>query len=118
MATQIESLGTAMSEWVITVFTAATGLSATGFVVIAILWLKRLRETVSTALTEAANQQVRTSQRLGEAIAQLQKQQQHNEQQLQTLAQAGLRLRQELVNMSTRLEHNQTDAARGDHTLH
>jgi chromosome segregation ATPase len=107
-----------MSQWIIVALTAMTALSATGFVVIAVLWLRRLRETVSTALTEAANQQVRTSQRLGDAIAQLQKQQQHYEHQLQTLAQAGLRLRQELVNMSTRLEHSQSDIARGDHTLH
>jgi hypothetical protein len=107
----------AMVEWNL-VFTAVTAVSASAFVVVAVLWLRRLRETVSNALAESAGQQVRTAQRLGDSIAQLQKQQQHYEQQIQALAQAGLRLRQELSNVSTRLEHSQMDAGRGDHTIH
>ncbi len=106
-----------MQDWIIG-FTAITALSATGFVVVAVLWLKRLRETVSSALAEAANQQVRTAQRLGDALAQLQKQQHNYDQQLHNLAQAGLRLRQELVNVTAKLEHNQAEAPRGDQTLH
>ncbi len=106
-----------MQDWIIA-FAAVTAVSVTGFVVVAVLWLRKLRETVSTALAETANQQVRTAQRLGDALSHVQKQQQNYEQQLQNLAQAGLRLRQELVNVSARLEHNQADAGRGDQTLH
>ncbi|MFY9287705.1 MAG: hypothetical protein WAO98_04305 [Alphaproteobacteria bacterium] len=106
-----------MQDWIL-IFAAVTAFSATGFVVVAVLWLRKLRETVGTALTEAANQQVRTAQRLGDAIAQVQKQQHNYDQQLQNLAQAGLRLRQELVNVSTKLEHSQADTHRGDSTIH
>jgi len=108
-----------MQDWII-IFAAVTAVSATGFVVVAVLWLRRLRETVSTALAEAANQQVRTAQRLSDALAQVQKQQHNYEQQLQNLAQAGLRLRQEIVNVSSRLEHRQQSESpvRGDQTLH
>ncbi len=106
-----------MQDWIV-VFTAVTALSATGFVVVAVLWLRKLRETVATSLAEAANQQVRTAQRLSDALSQVQKQQYNYDQQLQNLAQAGLRLRQELVNVNTRLEHQQSDIIRGDSTVH
>ncbi len=106
-----------MQDWIV-VFAAITAVSATGFVVVAVLWLRKLRETVSTALAEAANQQVRTAQRLSDALAQVQKQQHNYDQQLQNLAQAGLRLRQELVNVNARLEVHQSDAVRGDSTIH
>jgi hypothetical protein len=110
-------MGHAMQDWLIA-FTAMTALSATGFVVVAVLWLRKMRETVSKALAEGANQQVRMAQRLADALSQVQKQHHNYDQQLQNLAEAGLRLRQELVNVSTRLEHSQADAARGDQTLH
>ena len=107
------------SEWFI-VCAAVTALSITGFMVLGALWLRRMRESVAVALTESANQQVRTAQRLSDAMDEIQKQQRQCEQQIHTLAQAGLRLRQELVNISTRIEHGQqTDASpRGDHTIH
>lgn len=106
-----------MQDWIV-VFAAITAVSATGFVVVAVMWLRKLRETVSISLAEAANQQVRSAQRLGEALAQVQKQQSHYDQQLQNLAQAGLRLRQELVTVNERLENHQADIIRGDSTLH
>ena len=99
-------------------FAAVTALSATGFVVVAVLWLRKLRETVSQALTESASQQVHTAQRLGESIAQVQKQQRGYEQQLQTLAQANAQLRQGLVSVASQLQHGHTDAARVDPTIH
>jgi chromosome segregation ATPase len=99
-------------------FSAVTAISAVGFMAVSFVWLRRLRETVSLALSEAANQQVRTAQRLGDALAQVQKQQGTYDQQLQSLAQASLRLRQELVNVTNRLEHSQSEAMRGDHTVH
>jgi hypothetical protein len=106
-----------MQDWVLT-FTAVSGLSATAFVVIAVLWLRKLRETVSAALAESANQQVHTAQRFSEAIAQVQKQHRGYEQQLQTLAQANVQLRQGLVSIASQLQHGQTDASRVETTIH
>jgi DNA anti-recombination protein RmuC len=97
---------------------AVTAFSAAGFMVVAVLWLRKLRDTVSSSLAEAANQQVRTAQRLGESLSQVQKQQRTYEQQLQLLSQANTQLRQGLVSMATRLEHASPDSARGDQTIH
>ncbi len=100
-------------------FALVTAIAATGFVVVAVMWLRKLRETVSTALTEVASQQVRTAQRVGEAVAQIQKQQHSNEQQLQNLAQANMRMRQDLVNVAHKLEHREMEQhPRGDRTVH
>src|SRR5882757_1337159 len=100
-----------MQDYIVA-FAALTAVSAIAFMGVAFLWLRRMRETVSLALSEAANQQVRTAQRLSDALAQVQKQQRTYDQQLQSLAQAGLRLRQELVNVSSQLEHNRAEAMR------
>ncbi len=86
------------------VFMISTGLAAAGFVVVAVLWLKKLRETLATALGETANQHIKSTQRLGEAITRLQRHQQTQDERLQILAEANLRLRQELNEMAGRLE--------------
>ena len=104
-------------EWMY-LFAGATALSAVGFVCVAVLWLRKLRETVSGALSEAAGQQIRTAQRMSETIAQLQKQQDNYTQQIHMLAQAGLRLQQELSSVTHRLESTQAENARGGQTLH
>lgn len=106
-------------EWVLA-FAAFTALAATGFVVVAVLWLKKLRETVSTTLGETAGQQIRTAQRLSEAIGQTQKQQQQHEQRLQTLLQANMRLRQDLSTIIARMETNERErqSQPDDRTLH
>ena len=96
---------------------AASTLSVTGLLVVAALWMKKLRDTVAQALTEAASQQVRNAQRVAEALGQVQKQQRNYEQQLQLLAQANTQLRQGLVSMATRLEHS-GDAQRNEQTIH
>jgi chromosome segregation ATPase len=106
-----------MQEWIVA-FAAVTGLSAAGFVVVAVLWLRKLRETVASALTESANQQIQTARRFSEAIAQIQKQQHGYEQQLQNLTQANSQLRQGLVNMASQLQQGQVDAVRVEPTLH
>ena|ERR1700722_7209140 len=106
-----------MQEW-LSVFIAITAFSATCFMVVGVLWLHRMRDSVSSALAEAANQQVRSSQRLGDALAQVQKQQRSYEQQLQLLSQANTQLRQGLVSVATRLDHSQSDTGRGDQTIH
>ena len=99
-------------------FAAITGLSATAFVVIGAVWLRKLRETVSKAFAESAHQQVETAKRFAESIAQVQKQQRNYEQQLQNLAQANTQLRQGLVTVATQLQHGQVDAARIEPTIH
>jgi chromosome segregation ATPase len=99
-------------------FAAISGISAAGFVLVAVMWLRKLRETVSSALTESGNQQIKTAQRLSESIALVQKQQRGYEQQLQALSQANAQLRQGLVNMASQLQHGHTDAARVEPTIH
>lgn len=97
---------------------AVTALSLTGFMIIGVMWLRKLRETVACNLGETATQQILTAQRLSENIDQLQKQQRSYEDRLQALAQANAQLRQGLVNMATRLDHTESESTRGDHTLH
>jgi len=106
-----------MQEWILA-FAAMTGLSTAGFVVIAVLWLRKLRETVSTAFAESANQQVQTARRFSDAIAEVQKQQRNCEQQLLQLAQANSQLRQGLVTVASQLQHGQVDATRVEPTIH
>jgi len=106
-----------MIEWVL-VLTVASTFSALGFIIIGILWLRKLRETVSVALTEAARHQVRSSQRLSDAVDQLQKQQRGHEQQLQILSQSNMQLRQGLTTVASRIDLNQSGATRGDQTVH
>lgn len=106
-----------MQEWILG-FAAVTGFSVVCFMAVAVLWLKRLRDTVSIALTESANQQVQTSQRFSEAIAQVQKQQRNFETQLQNLTQSNTQLRQGLVSVATQLQHGQVDATRVEPTIH
>ncbi|MFA5040655.1 MAG: hypothetical protein WC464_03360 [Bdellovibrionales bacterium] len=105
------------AEWVI-LFAGVAALSAAGCVLIAVIWLRKLRETVIATLTETAGQQILTAQHLSESIARLQKQQDNYAQQVQTLAQAGLRLQQEISNVSNRLTSAQTETHRGGQTLH
>lgn len=95
-----------------------TAVSISGLVVIAAVWLRKWREIVISNMAEMANQNIRTAQRLGDTIAQLQKQQRTYEDQLQVLSQANAQLRQGLVNVATRLDNSQTELSRGDHTVH
>ena len=102
-------------------FAGMTAIAALTFVAVVVLWLRKLRQTVAAALSQSANQQMHTMQRLGEAIAQVQNHQKTYEQQLHNLAQAGVKLRQELTAVAQRVE--QQHAANpgdlhGDRTVH
>jgi hypothetical protein len=55
---------------------------------------------------------------LGDAVGQLQKQQRGYEQQLHSVAQANLKLRQELTSVAHQLEQADLDVLRGDRTVH
>ena len=107
-----------MTPELIYLFAGATALSAVGFVCVAVLWLRKLRETVSSALAEAASQQIRTAQRLNDSIAEVKKQQDSYNRQINVLAQAGMRLQQELSNVTNRLDNTRAETARGGQTLH
>jgi hypothetical protein len=104
-----------MLVWIIG-FTGITAIAAATFVAVAVMWLRKLRETVSKALADSATQQLRTAQKLGEAVALVQKQQRNYEQQLHNLAQASLKLRQELTTVTHRLENG--PEMPGDRTVH
>ncbi|MGE3622361.1 MAG: hypothetical protein AB7H77_00620 [Bdellovibrionales bacterium] len=107
-----------MELWVLVIATAAP-LSAAAFVAVAVMWLRKLRDTVRNTLSEAAVHQIHSAHKLGETVAQIQKQQRLYEQQLHNLAQASIRLRQELAQVTHRLEHTeQHEAMRGDRTVH
>ncbi len=97
-----------MNEWVF-FLAAVTALSATGFVVIAVLWMRKLRQTVSAALGEAALQQVRASQRFSEAVGQIQKRQRALEEQILALAQASAKLRQDVAVVASRVETSERE---------
>lgn len=75
---------------------ASTTFAAIGFVAVAVLWLKKLRDTVSTALGETAGQQLRSNQRITETLTKLQQQQDHYEQKLQVLGEVNARLRKDI----------------------
>ena len=106
-----------MQEWTLGL-AALSGISVTGFVVVAVLWLRKLREAVSSTLGESASQQVQTAQRFAEALAEVQKQQRGFERQLQTLAQSNAQLRQSLASVATQLQHGQIDVSRAEPTIH
>lgn len=106
-----------MMNWMF-LFAGAVTLSAAGFVAVAVLWLRKLREAVAKALAESSNQQIHTAQRLNAALDEVRKQQDVYNRQIQVLAQAGIRMKQELSTVATRLDHTQSETARGGHTLH
>jgi len=104
-----------MLLWVF-IFAGATAFCAAAFMAVAVMWLRKLRVTVSTAMHDSADRQVLSAQKLGDAIVQLQKQQRAYEQQLHSLAQASLKLRQELTSVAHRLEQGEPDSR--DRTVH
>ncbi|MFA6280199.1 MAG: hypothetical protein WC612_05360 [Bdellovibrionales bacterium] len=97
-----------MSLWGL-VFVISTGAAACAFVVVAVLWLKKLRETLAVTLGETASQQIKTAQRLSDTLASLERQQQRYEQRLETLTEASLRMRQDINHLDGRLEMTERD---------
>jgi len=106
-----------MLIWIVA-FSGTIAISAAAFVAVAVIWLRKLRMTVLMTFAETAAHQVRTAQKLGDAVGQLQKQQRTYEQQLHNLAQANLKLRQELTSVAHQLEQADLEALRGDRTVH
>jgi len=90
-------------------FLLSTTLAAAGFLVVAVVWLRKLRGSLGKALAETATHQLRSTQRLSESMALLQQQQQTQENQLHELAEHVLRMRQELTSLEGHLEPDQPD---------
>lgn len=97
-----------MSLWGL-VFVISTGAAACAFVVVAILWLKKLRETLALALGETVSQQIKTARRFSDTLDSLERQQQHYENRLETLTAASLRMRQDMDHLEGRLEMTERD---------
>jgi Flp pilus assembly protein TadB len=97
---------------------SVSALSAVGFAFVCLLWMRTLKERVAVALREAARQQITTSQRMAETLAEIQKQQKGYQQQLVDLYQAHKNLRDGLVTVANRVDIHHSDAIRGNVTLH
>lgn len=84
-----------------------------------VVFVRRQRRALIQALNNAGKQQVTTTEHLAAAIEATQRQQRHYEQQLQNLAQATLRLRQDVQLLSKRGDSTAEAAApRADRVLH
>lgn len=106
-----------MTFWSL-VFMASTAFAALGFVVVAVLWLRKLRETISTALGETAGQQLRSSQILHDKITHLQTQQMLHKDRLEDLTAANNQLRKELGQLAGRVNTEDKKANSSPRHLH
>jgi hypothetical protein len=100
----IHSLPQVIMAHLVLILSLTTAVSAAGFVVIAVLWLKKLREAVSTAIGETAHQQIRAAQNLGDSISKMQKQLRLHDQQFQTLALSHSRIKHDLESIAGRMD--------------
>ena len=102
------------------VLASITAVTTTLFMAVAVLWLHKLRGGVAHSLREAATQQVLTAQRLSQICEELQKRQDQQDRQIQALAQANLRLSQELAQIHNRMENTEREvfAIPTDRVLH
>jgi RNA polymerase-interacting CarD/CdnL/TRCF family regulator len=109
-----------MDNPTLVILASITAITTTAFVAVAVLWLRKLRGGMSYALREAATQQVLTAQRLSELCQELQKRQDQQERQIHALAQANLRLSQELALVNNRMENTEREvfAIPTDRVLH
>lgn len=95
-----------MTIWAIALI-LSTSIAAVGCAVVAVVWLKKFRDTLAVALGETAGQQVRTAQRLSESLAQLQRQQTAYDKRIQSLTEANLILQRELNHLADKVETNE-----------
>lgn len=99
-----------MSIWGIALIVSSL-LAATGFVVVAVLWLRKMRDALATTLGETAGTQFRTVQRLTQTIDQLLHRQELYEKRLCTLTEANIKMRQDLNVLAARVALSEGDAA-------
>lgn len=97
---------------------ALTALGMTvGVIAAAAMFVRRQRQALMRALEDNNRQQAEAMQQMVAALTAAQQRQRQSEQQMQSLAQAALRLRQDLTALAQRVERGQTDTAT-DRVLH
>lgn len=90
-----------------------------GIVGALVIFVRRQRQALIQTLGSASKQQIITAQQLAAALESVQRQQRQYEQQLQNLAQATLRLRQDVQILNKRTERTAADAAQSaERVLH
>ncbi len=93
-----------MDSKVIFLLAGVAIFSLAGIAFAATLWLRKLRDVIALSLSEMAGHQVRSVQRVSEALDQLQKQQDLATKQIRALAQEGLRLQKEISHVVRKLD--------------
>jgi hypothetical protein len=83
---------------------------AAGFVVGAMLWLKRLRANLASAVSEALARQITHGQKVEEALSVLQQNQKKMEGQVLLLAEAQTRARNDINALAQRFEQREVSA--------
>ncbi len=83
--------------------------STLGAVGVLVVYLRRQRRAMIQALSERDREQLQMTKQLATAIETTQRQQRQYEQQLQNIAQATLRLRQDVQLLSKRAERSGTE---------
>lgn len=106
-----------IQEWLV-IFAGAVTLSAVGFVSVAVMWLKKVRETVAVTLADSAEQQKYAHQKLNDALSKVQRQQDDYARQITVLAQAGIRLQREISDVAERVDNAHGEQLRAGQTLH
>ncbi len=91
-------------------------VAAGGFVLGAMLWLKRLRANLATAVSEALTRQITHGQKVEEALTVLQQNQKKMEGQVLLLAEAQTRARNDINALAQRFEQREVSAEGGTHT--
>jgi ABC-type protease/lipase transport system fused ATPase/permease subunit len=76
----------------------------------AMLWLKRLRHSLGTAVSDALTRQITHGQKVEEALIMLQRHQKNMEAQVQALASDHARVRTELQSLQHRMEQRELNA--------
>lgn len=94
--------------------------TALGIVIMLVRQVRVLKRSLVTALNETAEHQIRTTQKLADAITTLQKQQKLYEQQLLAIAQAGQKLREDITIVARHIDRSRGDEAEttGQRVLH
>lgn len=85
-------------------------IAVSGFVVGAMLWLKRLRANLASAVSEALARQITHGQKVEEALAVLQQNQKKMEGQVLLLAEAQTRARNDINTLAQRFEQREVSA--------
>jgi len=92
-----------MTLWALA-FICSTALGAVGFVVVAVLWLRKLREALSRTLADMAGRQLRATQNMGESLAQLHRQNQNLVSQVKALTEDPQRMKKEINRLEGQID--------------